>query len=132
MLLIEACSLIARPEIRKLMTRLIGPIPDAPKLIDVYRDAYYLPRRLALLAKDIDLEALADMLIGALMYRLLILSPADNQVQELRSHVIKLLRQAGFAEFSRVHITTLRPPFPECAAKQCCGTTPATPASYVP
>jgi len=108
MLLIEACSLIARPEIRKLMTRLIGPIPDAPKLIDVYRDTYYLPRRLALLralgrvqaagllAKDIDLEALADMLIGALMYRLLILSPADNQVQELRSHVIKLLRQAGF------------------------------------
>lgn len=107
-LLVEACEVVGRPEIRKLMTRLIGSIPDYPKLIEVYREAYFLPRRQAfgralervraagLLAKDIDLEALADMIIGAVMYRLLISSPGDNPADELRDHMISLLRQAGF------------------------------------
>lgn len=107
-LLVEACEVVGRPEIRKLMTRLIGSIPDYPKLIEVYRETYYLPRRQAfgralervraagLLAKDIDLEALADMIIGAVMYRLIMPSPGDNQARELRDHMISLLRQAGF------------------------------------
>ena len=107
-LLIEACEVVGRPEIRKLMTRLIGSIPDYPKLIEVYRETYYLPRRRAfgralervraagLLAKDIDLEALADMIIGAVMYRLIMPSPGDNPAGELRDHMIRLLRQAGF------------------------------------
>jgi AcrR family transcriptional regulator len=107
-LLIEACEVVGRPEIRKLMTRLIGSIPDYPKLIEVYRETYYLPRRQAfgralervqaagLLAKNIDLEALADMIIGAVMYRLLMSSPGDNPPGELRDHMISLLRQAGF------------------------------------
>jgi hypothetical protein len=46
-LLVEACEAIAKPEIRKLMARLIGSAPDYPKLIEVYRETYYLPRRLA-------------------------------------------------------------------------------------
>jgi AcrR family transcriptional regulator len=107
-LLIEACEVVGRPEIRKLMTRLIGSIPDYPKLIEVYRETYYLPRRQAfgralervraagLLAKDVDLEALADMIIGAVMYRLIMPSPGDNPAGELRDHMISLLRQAGF------------------------------------
>ena len=107
-LLVEACEVVGRPEIRKLMTRLIGSIPDYPKLIEVYRETYYLPRRQAfgralervqaagLLAKNIDLEALADMIIGAVMYRLLMSSPGDNPAGELRGHMISLLRQAGF------------------------------------
>ena len=90
------------------MMRLIGSIPDYPKLIEVYRQTYFLPRRQAfgralkrvqaagLLAKNIDLEALADMIIGAVMYRLLMSSPVDNPAGELRGHMISLLRQAGF------------------------------------
>ena len=107
-LLVEACEVVARPGIRKLMTRLIGSIPDYPKLIEVYRESYYLPRRRAfgralervqaagLLPKDIDLEALADMIIGATMYRLIMPSTGDNPASELRDHMISLLRQAGF------------------------------------
>jgi AcrR family transcriptional regulator len=114
-LLVDACEVVARPEIRKLMARLIGSVPDCPALIEVYRETYYRPRRLAfvralervqaagLLAKNIDLETLADMLIGALMYRLLLPSPGENSVGELRDHMVKLLRQAGFdvSEVSR-------------------------------
>jgi len=107
-LLIEACEVVGRPEIRKLMTRLIGSIPDYPKLIEVYRETYFLPRQLAfaralervqaagLLAKTADLEALAEMIIGAMMYRLVMSASGENSVSELRDHVIKLLRQAGF------------------------------------
>ena len=107
-LLVEVCEVIATPEIRKLMARLIGSAPDYPKLIEVYRKTYYLPRRLAfiraleraqtagLLAKNNDLETLADMLIGALMHRLLMFSPGENSVSEFRDHMINLLRQTGF------------------------------------
>ena len=107
-LLIEACEVVGKPEIRKLMTRLIGSIPDYPKLMEVYRETYYMPRRQAfgralarvraagLLAKDIDLEALADMIIGAVMHRLIMPSPGDNPAGELRDQMIGLLRQAGF------------------------------------
>jgi AcrR family transcriptional regulator len=107
-LLVEACEVVGKPEIRTLMTRLIGSIPDYPKLIEVYRETYFLPRRQAfdralervqaagLLAKDIDLEVLAEMIIGAVMYRLLMSSPGDNPLGELRDHMISLLRQAGF------------------------------------
>jgi AcrR family transcriptional regulator len=107
-LLVEASEVISKPEIRKLMARLIGSSPDYPKLIEIYRETYYLPRRRAfvraleraqtagLLAENIDLDTLADMLIGALTHRLLLSSPGENSVSELRDYVIKLLRQAGF------------------------------------
>ena len=107
-LLVDVCEVVGRPEIRKLMTRLVGSIPDYPKLIEVYRETYYLPRRQAfgralervraagLLTKEIDLDALADMIIGAVVYRLIISAPQDNPVPELRGHMISLLRQAGF------------------------------------
>ena len=107
-LLIEACEVFARPEIQKLMARLIGSAPDCPKLIEVYREIYYLPRRLAFIRaleraqttdcwqKNIDLETVADMLIGALMHRLLMFPPGKNPISEFRDHMIKLLRQAGF------------------------------------
>jgi AcrR family transcriptional regulator len=104
-LLVEACEVIAKPEIRNLMARLIGSAPDYPKLMEVYRETYYLPRRLAfvralaraqtagLLATNVDLETLADILIGALTHRLLISAPGENSVSEF---MIKLPRQAGF------------------------------------
>ena len=107
-LLIDACEIIARPEIRKLMARLIGSVPDYPMLIEVYREIYYLPRRAAfvralervqaagLLARNTDPETLADMLSGALIYHLLMPPGGENPVGELRDHMIRLLRQTGF------------------------------------
>jgi AcrR family transcriptional regulator len=107
-LLISACEMIARPDIRKLVARLIGSFPDHPKLLEVYLETYFLPRRSAfiralqrvqsagLLAKDADVETLADTLIGALVYRLLLSLPGEGSVGELRDHVRRLLRQTGF------------------------------------
>jgi len=107
-LLVEACEVVGRPEIRKLMARLIGSIPDYPKLIEVYRETYYLPRREAfgralkrlraagLLRQDIDLEAVAEMIIGAVMYHLVMPAPEGNPTKALRDYMISLLRQAGF------------------------------------
>jgi hypothetical protein len=107
-LLIDVCEIIARPEIRKLMARLIGSVADYPMLLEVYRETYYLPRRLAfiralgrvqtagLLARNIDLETLADMLSGTLMYHLLMPPVGEDPVGELRDHMIRLLRQTGF------------------------------------
>jgi len=107
-LLIGACDMVARPEIRRLMARLIGSIPDCPKLIEVYRETYLLPRRRAfgraleraratgLLAAEVDLEVLADLIIGAVMYHLLMSSPGGNLRDELRDHMISLLRHIGF------------------------------------
>jgi AcrR family transcriptional regulator len=107
-LLISACEMIARPDIRKLVARLIGSFPDHPKLLEVYLETYFLPRRSAfiralkrvqsagLLAKDVDIETLADLLIGALVYRLLLSLRGESSVGELRDHVRRLLRQTGF------------------------------------
>jgi AcrR family transcriptional regulator len=107
-LLISVCEIVARPEIRLLMARLIGSIPDCPKLIEVYRETYYLPRRQAfgralervraagLLAGDVDLDTLADTIIGAVVYRLIMPSIGDDPASQLRRQMIGLLRQAGF------------------------------------
>jgi AcrR family transcriptional regulator len=107
-LMIDACEIIARPEIRKLMARLVGSVPDYPMLLEVYRETYFLPRRSAfvralqrvqaagLLPRNTDLETLADMLSGALMYHLLMLPADENPVGELRKQMARLLRQAGF------------------------------------
>jgi AcrR family transcriptional regulator len=46
-LLVEACEVIVKPEIRRLMARLIGSSPDYPELIEIYCETYYLPRRRA-------------------------------------------------------------------------------------
>ena len=107
-LLIGACEMVAQPEIRRLMARLIGSIPDCPKLIEVYRETYYLPRRQALgralqrvraaglLAENVDLDTLAATIIGAVMHQLIMPSLGDNPASELRGQMISLLRQAGF------------------------------------
>jgi AcrR family transcriptional regulator len=107
-LLASASELLAAPEIRKMLTRLIGSIPDWPRLLEVYRETYLMPRRLAfiralervraagLLSQHADPETLADMLIGAVIYRLLLDSPADNSPDQLRDHMVRLLHEAGF------------------------------------
>ncbi len=107
-LLVDVSEVAARPEIRKLMARLIGSVPDRPQLMTVYRETYYLPRRLAftralervraagLLPPDTDVEALVDMIVGALTHHLLAGAPGADTAAELRAYLIRLLRQAGF------------------------------------
>lgn len=108
-LLLGACDLVARPEIRKLLARLIGSVPDFPQLMAVYRDTYYLPRRRAflralerartarVLPPGTDVEALAEMFTGALTHRLLLTPAGEDTAAALRLHMTQLLRQAGFA-----------------------------------
>jgi AcrR family transcriptional regulator len=106
-LLVGACEIAARPEIRRLVARLIGSMPDHPRLIELYRDTYYLPRRDALiralrrvqdaglLRQGADVETVADMVVGALVYRLLFASPEQGLDQQ-RATMLRLLYQAGF------------------------------------
>ena len=107
-LLLGVCDVVARPEIRKLVLRLIGSVPDLPQLMEVYRETYYLPRRRALLralerAKrarllppDTNVEALGDMITGAVTHRLLLAPSGEDTAATLRVHMTDLLRQAGF------------------------------------
>ncbi len=107
-LLLDACKMLARPEIRNVMARLLGSLPDYPQLMAVYRESYFLPRRQAflqalerartagVLAPGADVQTLAEMIAGALMHRLLFAPPAENAARELRAFLTKLLRQAGF------------------------------------
>ncbi|GGE98790.1 TetR family transcriptional regulator [Aliidongia dinghuensis] len=106
-LLIDACGAIARPQVRKLLTRLIGSIADCPSLMAVYRENYLLPRRNAfvralvrmreagLVPAASDPELLADMLIGALVQRVVITPSTGDTPEALRGYLIRLLRQAG-------------------------------------
>jgi len=107
-LLVNVSEVAARPEIRKLMARLMGSVPDRPQLMNVYRETYYLPRRRAvtralervqaagLLRPDTDIEALVDMILGALAHHLLAGAPGTVTAAELRAYLIRILRQAGF------------------------------------
>jgi AcrR family transcriptional regulator len=107
-LLLDACAVVAKPEIRNMMVRLIGSTPDCPALLDLYRDTYFPPRRRALiraltrveaaglLTTEADLETLADLLIGAFVFHVLMFSSAENPAAELRDYVVRLLRAIGF------------------------------------
>jgi AcrR family transcriptional regulator len=106
-LLIDACGAVARPELRKLMTRLIGSIADCPSLMAVYRESYFLPRRNAfvralgrmleagLVPARTDPEILADMLIGALIQRIMAIPSGGDTPEAVRDYMIRLLGHAG-------------------------------------
>jgi AcrR family transcriptional regulator len=107
-LLLGACDVVARLEMRNLVARLIGSLPDFPRLMEIYREDYYLPRRRAflramtrakaarLLGSDTDIDALADMFIGVLTHRLLLAPSSGDTAAALRCDVARLLRHAGF------------------------------------
>lgn len=107
-LLLGGAELAARPEARKLMQRLIGSIPDSPRLLAVYRETYYLPRHRTLLRAlervknarllpaDTDIEMLVGMLTGVMVHRALLAPPGEDTPAALRLHMRRLLRQAGF------------------------------------
>jgi AcrR family transcriptional regulator len=106
-LLLEVCGAAARPEARKLMTRLIGSMADLPSLMAVYREIYLMPRRNAIVRAltrmreaglttvDADPELLADMLFGAFLHRVLIAGSADDTAEDFRAYMRRLLAQLG-------------------------------------
>ena len=107
-LLLDASTLMARPELRKLSARLIGSLPDSPRLVAVYRETYFRPRweaflralrraqRAGLLPPEADPEILAAMLSGALTHRLLAPPPGEDSAEQWRAYMRALLRQLGF------------------------------------
>ena len=107
-LLLGGAELAARPATRKLMQRLVGSIADSPRLMAVYRETYYLPRRRTLLRAlervkkarllpaGTDVETLVDMLTGVMVHRALLAPPGEDTPAALRRHLRQLLRQAGF------------------------------------
>ena len=89
----------------RTVAKLVGSLPDSPKLMLVYWNTYLLPRR-RLVAKTIDRararglvaqaadpEILQDMLGGAIMYHLLI-RPGHKNRKDMRAYVRRLLRHA--------------------------------------
>jgi len=120
-MLLGIADVLARPEIRRLMARLVGTVPDYPHLLQVYREEYFAPRRRAivgafrriqvagLLPKATDVEALADLLVGALLYRVLFTPERGDSAKEIRAYLIRILRFAGFDLSSVVRGSRLRP-----------------------
>jgi AcrR family transcriptional regulator len=106
-LLLDTGSAMARPQVRTLMTRMMGSIADCPSLIAVYRESYLLPRRRAfvralermrrarLMPRRTDVEILADMLIGALIQRIMMTTPGGDTPEAARAYLLRLLRHAG-------------------------------------
>jgi AcrR family transcriptional regulator len=106
-LLLDACGAAARPPLRTLITRLIGSIADCPSLMAVYREAYFQPRRDAvvralgrmqragLVPAGTDLEILTDMLLGALIQRMIAMPQGGDTPRAVRAYMIRVLRQAG-------------------------------------
>jgi AcrR family transcriptional regulator len=106
-LVLGAGGVMARRELRALMARLIGSVPDHPRLLEIYRDTYVAPRRQALvgalrrlqaagaLAADADVETVADMLGGAVIHRILLAPEPGDNPETLRRYLVGLLRAAG-------------------------------------
>lgn len=107
-LLLGVGELMRHPEVRRLVARVIGTIPDNPRLVRVYNETYFAPRRRALLAAlqraqaegalspDADVEVIADMLAGALLYRLLFELGSGDAVENVAAYVARLVKELGF------------------------------------
>jgi AcrR family transcriptional regulator len=99
-------GIFTAPNYRKMLARLIGSVPDQPRLMAIYWKAYLVPRRTVamevlegaqaeqLLDRDADPEILLDLISGAVLHRLLV-DPHDCSDFELRSYLLKLLKELG-------------------------------------
>jgi AcrR family transcriptional regulator len=108
--LINALSEMAtRRGYLRTVAKLVGSVPDSPKLMSVYWNTYLIPRRRMVaeiigrarargaIAKDADSETLLDMIGGAIMYHLLI-RPGRKNRKEMRAYIRRLLHHAGLTE----------------------------------
>jgi AcrR family transcriptional regulator len=104
--LINALSeTVSRPEYLRTVAKLVGSVPDTPKLMSVYWNTYLTPRRrlvaetinrareLGAVRKEADAEILQDMIGGAIMYHLLI-RPGHKDRKDMRAYIGRLMRHA--------------------------------------
>jgi AcrR family transcriptional regulator len=87
---------------RKMVARLIGSIPDQPKLMEIYfrtylgprrkiaADAFELARTQGLIREDADREIVLDLVAGAIIYRLLIYRGKSSE-KDMRAYLHKVL-----------------------------------------
>lgn len=104
-LLPGAAAALASPHFHGLVAQVYGSSRSHPLIMETYWEHYILPRRRAtlllleraqqegLLAPDADLEVLMDMMVGAVMYRVIQPEPLDAGAA-LR-YLEAVYRQAG-------------------------------------
>jgi AcrR family transcriptional regulator len=95
----------ATPAFRTLVSRVFGAATSHPSLVATYWDHYVAPRRKAtrmlleravgegLIAEDTDLDVLMDMMVGAVMYR--VIQPDVPDAAEMRRYLESVYRRAG-------------------------------------
>lgn len=94
------------PNYLKIVARLIGSVPEHPKLMSIYWDTYLVPRRHAvvqvlerfrdqgLIAKTADIDILLDLIAGAVTYHLLV-RPGRPSPREFRAYLLKVIHELG-------------------------------------
>lgn len=100
-----AAETVASPGFPALIAQLMGSAVRYPTLMATYWEHYILPRRRVgrvmlerakqegVLAEDIDIDVLIDMMAGAVMYR--VLQPQPFDTVEIRQYLEAVCRQAG-------------------------------------
>ncbi len=100
---------VSSTDYQRIVARLIGSIPDSPKLMAVYWQTYLVPRRKVaaralewaraegLIREDTDTEILLDLIGGAIIYRLLIY-PGGRSEMNMHSYLLKLMGELGLNE----------------------------------
>lgn len=100
-----AAEALAAPEFRGIVARIFGSSVSHPALLETSWERYILPRRRAAralldraieegtLAAGTDVEVLTDMMVGAVLYR--VLQPQPLDVTEARRYLESVYRQAG-------------------------------------
>lgn len=91
---------------RAVLAQLIGSSVSHPALLSTYREQYIEPRRRLIrealerarqdgrLAEDADLDAVIDMVVGAVMYRMLLDPAAADDPAATRRYLDGIIRQA--------------------------------------
>lgn len=101
----QAARILAAPGYRALLTQALGSRFTHPGVMAAFWDNHVLPRRRVMLPvlrravaeghlpPGTDVEALLDMTVGALVYRLV--QPGDITPEEMLDHLRRVYRQAG-------------------------------------
>jgi AcrR family transcriptional regulator len=96
---------VATDRFRALVSRVFGSAVSSPSLMDTYWTHHVEPRRKATrvlleravadgaIAEDTDLEVLIDMMVGAVLYR--VIQPDRPDAADMRRYLERVYRQAG-------------------------------------
>ncbi|KLO32677.1 TetR/AcrR family transcriptional regulator [Mycobacterium haemophilum] len=101
----NAAQTAAAPEFRALVARVLGCAVSHPSLMATYWKHFIVPRRtlaarllarareLETVSADADLDVAIDMMVGAIMWR--VLQPDPPDVVEMHRYLTAVYRQAG-------------------------------------